>query len=155
SRVDIVLAPPAKGIAGARRLHIVTTDWLRGLQGSGSAALPLPRSNGDDPIRITRTSGTTGTPKILIVPRRQNDARLEHYAKTYGFDSESRYLVTTAMNVFPTYAAIMACLRCGGTVVFPQQTSSTALQLTRQGITHVALTPLYLKTILDELSEDF
>ena len=154
-RVDLVLAASAEGIAGARRLHVVTTDWLRDLRGSASAALPLPRSNGDDPIRITRTSGTTGVTKILIVPRRQNDARLEHYAKTYGFNAGSCYLVTMALSVFPIYAAIMGCLRYGGTVVFPHQNSPIALQLTGQEITHVALTPLHLKLILDALPEDF
>ncbi|HLJ20289.1 MAG TPA: fatty acid--CoA ligase family protein [Stellaceae bacterium] len=115
----------------------------------------MPRSNGNDPIRITRTSGTTGATKTLIVPRRQNDARLEHYAVTYGFDTGSRYLVTMALSVFPIYAAIMACLRSGGTVIYPQEHASMALQLTGRGITHVALTPLHLTTILDTLSEDF
>lgn len=155
SRVDLVLAASAEGIAGARRLHVVTTDWLQGLRGSASAALPLPRSNGDDPIRITRTSGTTGVTKILIVPRRQNDARLEHYAKTYGFNAGSRYLVTMALSVFPIYAAIMGCLRYGGTVVFPtHQDSPTALRSMAHEITHVALTPLHLKLMLDALPED-
>ena len=154
SRVDLVLAASTKGIAGARRLHVVTTDWLRDLLGSGRSALPLPRSHGDDPIRITRTSGTTGVTKILIVPRRQNDARLEHYAKTYGFNAGSRYLVTMALSVFPIYAAVMGCLRYGGTVVFPNQDSPMALTSTGHEITHAALTPLHLKLILDALPAD-
>ena len=153
-QVDLVLAASAEDITGARRLNVATTDWLRDLRRSGNAALPLPRSNGDDPIRITRTSGTTGATKILIVPRRQNDARVEYYAETYGFDVDSRYPVTGALSVLPIYAGIMACVRSGGTVVFPQQNWSTGRQFTEQGITHVALTPLHLNAILDTLSGD-
>src|SRR5262249_7120855 len=110
----------------------------------------------NDPVRITRTSGTTGAIKTLIVPRRQHDARLERYAKTYEFDGASRYYVTMPMSVFPVYASSMACLRSGGTVVFATERGSpTAPELARRGVTHTAMTPLHLKAILNSLPDNY
>lgn len=156
SRVDLVLAASAHDIAGARRLHALPSDWLDAFRGSETADNPAPRFNSDDPVRIARTSGTTGATKILIIPRRQHDARLERYAEIYGFDTQSRYLATMPLSIFMISASVMACLRSGGAVVFASQQSWLGSPGRMWGgITHAALTPLHLKTILNGLPDDF
>jgi acyl-coenzyme A synthetase/AMP-(fatty) acid ligase len=75
----------------------------------------------------------------------------------FEFTSHSRYLPTTAFNVWHVYGASTACLRAGGTVVADtvEGKMDFAQSVTRHGITHASIMPIYLKRVLDDLPPDF
>jgi acyl-coenzyme A synthetase/AMP-(fatty) acid ligase len=116
----------------------------------------LPAAGADDPVRILRTSGTTGAMKMLALPRRQHEGRLQRYAAQYQFTEASRYLMTMPLTVGHIYGSAMACLRSGGRlVVEPPGRMSPAMALAMHGITDVTLMPVQLKHVLDGLPGDF
>jgi len=157
ARADLVLAEPHFPLIGARRHRILTPQWLQ-------EARTLPRLDdlaacavaAESPVRLTRTSGTTGAMKLLLLPRRQHESRLQRYALAHQFTERSRYLLTMSLVSFPAYGAAMACLRSGGALVRdPPPGLSPPEALSKHGITDVTAMPLHLKHILDLLPEDF
>ena len=157
SRADLVLTEPGCPVVGARRHHSMTAEWLQAVwalpSDDRSAAAAIAA---DAPVRLSRTSGTTGTMKTLVLPRQQHENRLQRYAAIHQFIETSRFLLTMPLAVFPIYGPAMACLRSGGTLVFEPSTRMTSVQaLSAHGITDVALMPLHLKQMLDSLPADF
>ena len=129
----------------------------RALASADSAAgLPLLLTP-EDPMRVLQSSGTTGTPKRIILLRRIFDERVRQCAAQYEFTSRSRYLLTTRLNVWYVYAVATACLRAGGAVVaaFAGDKLDVARAVVTHGITHVSLFPINLKQTLDRLPADF
>jgi len=157
SRADLVLTERDWPVIGARRHHSMTAEWLQGVWALPSEDRPPAIAiAAQAPVRLTRTSGTTGTMKMVILPRRQHENRLQRYAAIHQFTEKSRYLLTMPLAVFPIYGPAMACLRSGGTLVFEPSTRMTSAQsLSAHGITDVTLTPLHLKHMLDSLLADF
>ena len=157
SRADLVLSEPGCAIVGTRRHHTMTAEWLQTVwalpSGDRRAVAPIAA---EAPVRLARTSGTTGAMKTLVLPRRQHENRLQRYAEAHQFTENSRYLLTMPLAAFPVYGPAIACLRSGGTLVFEPITRMTSVQaLSAHGITDVSLMPLHLKHMLDSLPADF
>jgi acyl-coenzyme A synthetase/AMP-(fatty) acid ligase len=158
SSVDFVLCEEHFATAGAVRHHAMTPDWVREM-------MAMPHDEGpsripgapDDPVRVLRSSGTTGRPKRLVVTRRMYEPRMPVHAWHYGFTKDSRYLLTLPFSANPSYGAATGCLRTGGTVVAEPFEGGRGLAqvLARQRITHAMLQPIMLKQVLEDLPAGF
>jgi 2,3-dihydroxybenzoate-AMP ligase len=155
---DLVLSEAHYPSAGAARHRVITQAWVqdalaRPHEVSPAAAGAAP----GDPVRILRSSGTTGRQKRLVVTRRMSEARMPVYAWQYRFTGESCYLLTSPFSANPSYGAATACLRAGGTVVSAlfEGGAGAARTIMHHGITHVTLQPIMLKQVLDDLPSDF
>jgi acyl-coenzyme A synthetase/AMP-(fatty) acid ligase len=153
--VDLVLAEPHYPNDGARRHHAVTPSWIQDV-----LALPnedverLLAKAPDAPLRIIRTSGTTGASKRFLVTRKMHDAVIAQWNWVTGLTRHSRFLLTLPFTVRAIYDVGTACLRMGGTVVCDNR-PSVPDALTANGVTHAIFLPVNLKTLLDQLPPGF
>lgn len=156
--VDLVLSDPDFPAMGARRQHAVTRDWLAHAFAldAEDEAHPPPRSPGD-PVRILRTSGTTGSRKQLAHPRSLHDAWIARWIVLAGLTNRSRLLLTMTFTVNGMYACASACLRAGGTVVSVdiREIRDIVRALSDHGITALVLAPIQIKQVLDALPDGF
>src|SRR5262249_27658528 len=86
--------------ASIRRNHPITPEWIqhvRGLSEIDQATLPPKES--DDIVRILRTTGTTGSPKLLRSPRRTQEAWANTWILSVGLTDRSRYLIMIPLDV--------------------------------------------------------
>ena len=155
---DLVLSGPSGERGPAKRHHAVTDAWLREVFASADAEVLAPaRSGPADPLRILRTSGTTGSPKRVLLTRRMFEAWVDRWVWSLGITRASRHLITSPFVGTGRYTLATAVVRSGGTVVFETfvDSGSVAEALTAHAISHVALMPIALKRILESLPEDF
>jgi 2,3-dihydroxybenzoate-AMP ligase len=156
--VDLVLSEQHSRLHGAALHRPITPAWVADTLARSDAGGPSYVDwQAGDPIRILRSSGTTGRPKRLVVTRGMNEPRIEGYAWQYQFAPQSRYLLTLPFSAGPMYGAATACLRAGGTVVAEpfEGGAGAARAIASHGITHVMLQPIMLKRVLDDLPRDF
>src|SRR5579859_5968873 len=86
------------------RHHALTPEWLARVFARAEAELPVAAAgHPDDPLRIVRTSGTTGEPKRLLLTRRMCEAWLERRIWSLGLTRTSRTLVNMPFTVTGCY----------------------------------------------------
>jgi len=152
---DLVLSREAPATQGVKRHQAVSEEWM-----SGVAALPridpepaLPRRP-EDPLRILRTSGTTGSAKRMLITRRIHEAWIARWLWFGGFSRHSRFLTTMPFTVGGGYASATAVLRAGATIVI-DSAAQIYEALAARRITHAVLPPIQLQRMLDALPADF
>ena len=156
--VDAVLSDFRPREVGPERHRAVTPQWLAGVFARADALMPaLPPAHPDSPLRIVRTSGTTGVAKRLLLTRRMFDAYVERKAWSLGVTRETCTLVTMPFTSTGGYTLCTAVIRAGGTVLHAGSETSTAAALAdpARRLTHLRVTPLELKLVLDSLPPDF
>jgi acyl-coenzyme A synthetase/AMP-(fatty) acid ligase len=152
---DLVMSRRSIPTERVRRHHVVTPEWLKGvLARTGEGEAPATAKSPDDPLRILYTSGTTGTPKKIVYSRWIHERSVTKSMWFNGVTGRSRYLLTIPFSVGSSYANATACLRSGGTVVVEDR-MPVGQAIGSLAITHVALPPIHLKQVLDELPERF
>ncbi|HXP73227.1 MAG TPA: class I adenylate-forming enzyme family protein [Stellaceae bacterium] len=154
---DLVLSEEHFPLQGAARHRSIAPAWVADTLARSHDGGPIYADwAAGDPVRILRSSGTTGRPKRLVVTRGMNEPRIAGYAWQYQFTPQSRYLLTLPFSAGPMYGAATACLRAGGTVVTEpfEGGAGAARAIARHGITHVMLQPIMLKRVLDDLPRD-
>ena len=146
--------PPPPG-ARPRLRHEITQSWVDrvlGLPDADEAALPLPPA--ESPLRILRTSGTTGTSKRLHLTRRMLDFWTHRWIWLYGLGVRSRVMTALPFAIGGAYAQVCACLRAGGTVVRENRMEvPQALRL--HSIDLVVLLPVFLRDVLGTIPAGF
>ncbi|MCA8929718.1 MAG: acyl--CoA ligase [Alphaproteobacteria bacterium] len=153
--VDIALSDsPVEGQAPFRH-HRLSDDWVHtvlamDLAAAASQALPLPEWQ--DPVRISRSSGTTGIPKLICVTRQIQELRLNEDILTSGLNPDSRMLIIGA--VFGINSMLRWCLICFKVGALLVKVSDRAGALRRHGITHIWALPLEYERLLGELPAD-
>jgi len=152
--VNLVMAAPGTSTAGARRTHGLTPSWIDDVLSRPEPAESFPRKSPDDPVRIVRTSGTTGESKRFLVTRRMHDCLSGQWQWGLAPNRRSRYLQTLPLTVRATYDLGSACLRAGGTLVLESRMKVMDAIVTHS-ITHAILLPVQLKAGLDHLAPDF
>lgn len=118
-------SPMAEVLAGVRadlpslREVVSFSDWEDFLSG-GSRNEPLPEVSPDDPAQIQYTSGTTGTPKGVVLHHRGIVDNARFYAERFGMTLGSVQI--SPMPLFHTAGCVVGVLgslsRCG-TLVLP------------------------------------
>lgn len=156
--VDFVLAENRPPTLPSERHRALTRQWLAEVFGRSDSEMPeaAPRAP-DDPLRILRTSGTTGEPKRLLLTRRMFEAYVERWAWSMGITRDTRSLVTMPFTATGCYLLSTAIIRAGGTMIYAGSEigAGAALAGPARGLTHLRATPLELKLILDSLPPDF
>ena len=156
--VDVVLSESRPAEVVPERHRALTPQWLAGAFARADLGMPpLPAWNPNDPLRIVRTSGTTGVPKRLLLTRRMFEAYVERKAWSLGVTRATRTLVTMPFTSTGGYTLCTAAIRAGGTVIFVGFETGTAAALVgpARNLTHLRVTPLELKLILDNLPPNF
>ena len=156
--VDLVLSEIRPPAVPAERHRALTPQWLAGAFARPDAAMPAAApKRPDDPMRILRTSGTTGEPKRLLLTRRMFEAIVERWIWSVGLTRASRTLVTMPFTATGGYMLSTAVVRMGGTVLYfgLEMGAAAALAGPARGLTHLRVTPLELKLILDSLPPNF
>ena len=155
STVDFVLSDVP--LATTTLFERITPDWCRRVFDDPNAA-PAVLVPGDGvPLRILRTSGTTGLAKRLYFSRETQTAWLDATHWYTAYTMEARLLMALPFTVESAYTGVTKCLRAGGTVVMApfNRTGTISALLQRHAITHMLLLPVQLKQLLDELPADF
>ncbi len=153
--LDMVLSEWDFPGAPVKRYHAIPPQGLQGIRRFPEIdEETLPPKAGDDIVRILRTTGTTGDPKLLHSPRRTQDAWADLWIWNLGLTDHSRYLMMMPFDAPATFTWATAVIRAGGTVILEARIHA-AQAMSSHAITHVALFPIHLKTILDTLPEGF
>ena len=150
--IDLTLSDTP--IAVPTGFHLITAEWKAAILDGPTPAEPIAVDIDQTlPLRILRTSGTTGVPKRLHSMRPVRSAWLETIQWFLPFGIDTRLMMTLPFTVEGAYFAMTQCLRSGGTVIgVPfNQTSSIPSLLQRHRPTYMLLLPVQLKQLLDEL----
>jgi acyl-CoA synthetase (AMP-forming)/AMP-acid ligase II len=94
-------------------------DWLA----AASDQLPAhdePLHDWDAPVRLVLSSGTTGTPKMVLFTRGQHYDRCRAQIIAHQLTRESRFLTTMSMNTAGGLVMPQACWGAGGRVCLVQ-----------------------------------
>ncbi len=147
---DLVLSEKKFPPESVRRQCETTPEWLHGiLARADRGEESMPAKGPNDPLRILFTSGTTGTPKKLLYSRGVHEGSVTKMMWFANFTRQSRHLDMGGGVAAPT-----ACIRAGGTVVFENRITAGEA-IASCSITHIALIPIVLKQLLDELPNGF
>ena len=154
---DLVLAEPGFSVPGVRRLHSLAPQWLEDVLAAAGTDVSLPPTGPEDPIRLVRTSGTTGANKRLLLTRRMYDAWIDRWGWSLGVTHETRYLLTMPFASTGRHTLTNAVLRAGGTVTAMQFESVAAVAdaIETHAINLMTLLPIQLKQMLDTLPSGF
>jgi acyl-CoA synthetase (AMP-forming)/AMP-acid ligase II len=154
AQVDIVLTEQPGRVAGAKRVHAIGRSWLDNILASPVAPIPAPPNGADDPIFFQRTSGTTGSPKRLLVRRRNFEGRIASWTRIDEIGAGHRVLIAIPFTLASAYWQSAMALRAGATIVFENRIApAEALMLHR--IDRVTMVPLMLREMLDRLPKHF
>lgn len=156
STIDLTLSDAP--IPTATAFQLITPEWRHRILAADAAAdAAVPQTAVDAPLRILRTSGTTGVPKRLHFSRATRDAWLAAIQWFSPYATDTCLLMTLPFTVEGAYSAMTQCLRGGGMVVMVpfNQTGAIPALLARHAVTYMALLPIQLKQLLDELPADF
>ena len=147
---DLVLTQQKIDAENVRRQFEMTPEWLNDLIArSDRNEEPLPIQEPDDPVRILFASGTTGTAKKLLYSRRVHEGSVKAMKWFANFTRQSRHMDMSGVVAPPT-----ACIRAGGTLVFDSQMTVPEVISSRL-ITHISLSPIKLRQLLDILPNGF
>ena len=156
--VDLVIAESELPAGWAKAVYRLTQQWVNeslAMPGpSESAEVPTSARPLTAPLRIVRSSGTTGPGKIMLVSRAAGETTLRSFLDHMGFSSHSRFLLTAPFNVGSMYWRAMTCLRLGATCIYDRRVS-TAQAIVTYKPTHVRLFQYQARTVLEELPETF
>jgi acyl-CoA synthetase (AMP-forming)/AMP-acid ligase II len=155
AELDLLISEQASQTA-ARRTQRVTRAWIEAAIAAGidyRGSPPAPYAP-DDAVRLVRTSGTTGTPKLIRLTHRVVEARIESWRQLYRASAGDRHFIASTFAVNAMYWQAAVALRLGGSVAFETRTGlAEALAATEPS--HVVLLPILLGTLLERIGPEF
>jgi acyl-coenzyme A synthetase/AMP-(fatty) acid ligase len=127
--------------------HIIDEPWF-----SQVLAIPthknlsklVPPKELTDILRITRSSGTTGQPKMIRLNRTQLEYSVQGQISDKKLKKESVFLIAYGLDIMSIWGQICACLRLGATLVWGELFSLA----TQYRLTHLWLLPVDLSNML-------
>lgn len=113
---------------------------------------PCPRMAlpAHEPARISRTSGSSGRSKFMMLVRQAQEGWIRDGATNGGYTPDSRLLITGPLVMNAIYARSCACLRMGAAVLDLAHAGPLA-----RDFTHVLALPAMLEDLLDRLPPDY
>ena len=138
--------PPIDGVATIP----VDAAWHRAVAAHGGNGSFVRRR--DQPLLLSLSSGTTGTPKGPLVTHGHTLSRLFIYAFSLTFNEADRFITATPLYFGGARYMTMAYLFMGATVVLfppPYEPDSLVQAVNDQKITALFLVPTLLRRLLD------
>lgn len=155
STADLVICAPDNTPPEARRIHVMDEKWVDSVrQLTPEPPVAIAPAVAETPMRIVRSSGTTGTLKRMIRSARAREFWIRQYRFRSGFNRRSRYLISMGFHIEVFVDYVAACIRMGGTCVYDTRDSISAV-LASQAITHITLPPFVLIQVLDSLPSGY
>ena len=154
-QVDRVLTELPQRIAGARRLDPITQAWVASVLASqpGGAMADAPQSP-NTPVRVLRTSGTTGLAKRIVLTRRIFDGRVAVWAEKEQLRPGDRSLIVAPYTFAMVHYVSWVALRAGATLVFENR-CGMAEAVARHGVTQIVTVVNQLHDALKHLPAGF
>jgi len=155
AKLDLVLCSPEWEPQDAKRVHHMDHAWIDAFLAI-EPALPIEpiASDPDAPLRIVKSSGTTGTIKTMIQTRGVHEARLARSQQHCGFTANTRYFVALGFSVLAYHLDATACIRAGGACVFDDR-EPLINALGKYAITDILLLPKTLIELLNGVPESY
>ncbi len=152
---DLVMCRVGMAPPKANRVQLIDQAW-------GDTVLALAPElpietvplHADTPMRIVKSSGTTGRIKCMVQPHNFRERYLAHYQFRAGFNRESRFLVTMGFMVEPYNIYASDCARMGGVCIYDGR-AGIVETVRQQSVTHLVLPPYILAQLLDNLPGDY
>lgn len=140
-------------VSKATRFQHITGAWVRGVLRSPIKVDREWRRHSpvgiDEWLRVRRSSGTTGGPKMMKISRRAEEQLVLSWQQVCGLTQSSRLLVNLDFAVASMYARATACIRLGATCLFERRVSMYRAIVEHQP-THVKLFQYQLPELLDQ-----
>ena len=158
AHADLVLVETHFTMARSKPQFAITPQWIASvLAGPADEAADAPILSPDDPVRVLRTSGTTGMQKLVLLKQRTHELRINEYIAFSHIDERARFLVTMPFSVGGIYHHAKACIHAGGAVIIANMNDrlDAVRAIANHAVTHVILMPLQIKQVLDDLPLDF
>jgi acyl-coenzyme A synthetase/AMP-(fatty) acid ligase len=130
--------------------HKLDNAWFNRVYAQPDPVLGKPDGylpSGEDPVRITRSSGTTGIPKRILLRRRMLEYCADRVTVFDSLSESSAFFAGYNFLVNASFARVCACLHLGATVVF----GAADTVLPSSTVTHGWMTPGDLATVLKVL----
>ena len=140
----VLLQHSAPGLVCAQ--HLLPAHW-RDLA-KVCAPAPAVAMLDSDAVRLVRSSGTTGTPKKIVIRRDRQARWLAYLAFSAGYGPQTRFYVAAAFPVNTFYMRAVLCLRLGGRLLMG------GLSLLSRA-THTWMLPTTLEQVMGELPSGF
>ena len=149
-KADVLLSHSPE-LNAAIAVFVVDDQWLASL-----VATPidpdlhklLTLSDPQDPVLVTRSSGTTGIPKLIRLHRSQLEYSIQSMGLKWGFSRSSVCIVLYGFEVASIWRQISACLRAGGTVVWGELSAFGQ----KYRLTHMWILPVDLGNLIEKFS---
>ena len=131
-------------------MHLVNEQWfakVTSLPPHEVMTSPKYPKDMNDLVRITRSSGTTGQPKLIRLNRTQFEYSIQGQLEDKNLTKDSVFLVAYGFEIMSIWGQVSACLRAGGTVAW----GSLAGIAEQYPLSHVWLMPAGLSNLLNSL----
>jgi acyl-coenzyme A synthetase/AMP-(fatty) acid ligase len=151
--VDWVISDAAQACPASAKFQLLDNAFLNevsAIDPGDAAACPRVALEPHEPQRISRTSGSSGRSRFMLLSRQAQEYWVRSGAENGGYRPESRLLVAGPLVMNAVFARSCACLRMG----------AAALDVMRTGpqghdVTHVLALPALLEDLLDRLPADY
>ncbi|HEY8050757.1 MAG TPA: long-chain fatty acid--CoA ligase [Ramlibacter sp.] len=151
--VDWVFSDFAQEVPARARFVMIDAAFVRKIEAVDPAdPRPLPRIALplDEPQRISRTSGSSGRAKFMLLRRQAQEQWVRVGAENGGYRPDSRLVIAGPLVMNAFFGRSSACLRAGAAVLHVP-----AAGLGAHDITHILALPTLLEEILDGLPRDY
>jgi len=155
--VDLAISEHDVPASWTKARHLLTQAWVDQVLSQDEPSDDAPQGGAigqDQPQRIRRSSGSTGTQKMMVAHRAGEENALRSFIVHMGFSRETRLLITSYFTVASTYMRATACLRVGATCMFDARLS-LAQAIAALKPTHVRLFQYQAAAVLRELPENY
>jgi len=153
--MDLILCTPEQQLPDCKRVHALEQSWFDGVMTrEPESPLQIAPISADMPLRIVKSSGTTGSLKQMVHSGQVFNFVLEQVQFRIGFTRGSRYILVGGFNIQAYQYHASACIRMGGICVIGDP-ENFAQSLSKSAITHATFLPHTLIDVLDRLPENY
>ena len=153
--MDLVLCSEGAVPGGSFRVHLLSGEWFESVRARTPVKdLVRTQTSPCAPNLVLKSSGTTGSDKVMIKSSAAHDFGINLHVQHAGFTSRSRYLVNMPFSLLTVHQYAAACVRHGGTCI-SDSNIDVATALVKYRVTHVVFLPLMLPGLLESLSDDY